>query len=107
MRIFRLVDNSVFGITVGAKLDKSDFTEFDKITLQIFLQLLDNAYQSFLNRQNEKKTYIFKLNQRVLQLNNLIDTGIDLSKFENRQLLVELALAKSGCTYRYFSCTGY
>ena len=50
-----LIDNSVFGITVGAKLDKSDFTEFDKITLQIFLQLLDNAYQSFLNRQKEKE----------------------------------------------------
>jgi serine phosphatase RsbU (regulator of sigma subunit) len=89
-----LVDNSVFGITVGAKLDKSDFTEFDKITLQIFLQLLDNAYQSFLNRQKEKKL-IFELNQRVLQLNNLIDTGIDLSKFENRQLLIELALQRA------------
>ena len=89
-----LIDNSVFGITVGAKLDKSDFTEFDKITLQIFLQLLDNAYQSFLNRQKEKEL-IFELNQRVLQLNNLIDTGIDLSKFENRKLLFELALQRA------------
>ena len=89
-----LIDNSVFGITVGAKLDKSDFTEFDKITLQIFLQLLDNAYQSFLNRQKEKEL-IFELNQRVLQLNNLIDTGIDLSKFENRNLLFELALQRA------------
>jgi len=89
-----LVDKSVMGITVGAKLDKSDFTEFDKITLQIFLQLLDNAYQSFLNRQKEKDL-IFELNQRVLQLNNLIDTGIDLSKFENRQLLFELALQRA------------
>ncbi|MCH7724791.1 MAG: hypothetical protein IIC76_15850 [Bacteroidetes bacterium] len=81
-----LIDNSVFGITVGAKLDKSDFTEFDKITLQIFLQLLDNAYQSFLNRQKEKEL-IFELNQRVLQLNNLIDTGIDLSKFLNADIV--------------------
>jgi hypothetical protein len=89
-----LVDKSVMGITIGAKLDKSNFTEFDKITLQIFLQLLDNAYQSFLNRQKEKEL-IFELNQRVLQLNNLIDTGIDLSKFENRQLLFELALQRS------------
>lgn len=88
-----LVDNCTFGITVGAKLDKTEFTEFDKITLQIFLQLLDNAYQSFLNRQKEKNL-IFELNQRVLQLNNLIDTGIDLSKFENRKLLFELALQR-------------
>ncbi len=89
-----LVDKSVMGITIGAKLDKSDFTDFDKITLQIFLQLLDNAYQSVLNRQKEKKL-IFELNQRVLQLNNLIDTGIDLSKFENRQLLFQLALQRA------------
>jgi sigma-B regulation protein RsbU (phosphoserine phosphatase) len=89
-----LVDNCAFGITIGAKLDKSEFTEFDKITLQIFLQLLDNAYQSFQNRQTEKNL-IFELNQRVLQLNNLIDTGIDLSKFENRKLLFELALQRA------------
>jgi len=89
-----LVDKSVMGITIGAKLDKSDFTEFDKITLQIFLQLLDNAYQSFFFFFLEKNL-IFELNQRVLQLNNLIDTGIDLSKFENRQLLFELALQRS------------
>ena len=99
-----LIDNSVIGITVGAKLDKSDFTEFDKITLQIFLQLLDNAYQSFLTRQKEKNL-IFELNQRVLQLNNLIDTGIDLSKFENRNLLFELGTGEQGtvgdCWDRY------
>jgi sigma-B regulation protein RsbU (phosphoserine phosphatase) len=89
-----LLDNSIFGITVGTKLDKTEFTEFDKITLQIFLQLLDNAYQSFLTRQKEKNL-IFELNQRVLQLNNLIDTGIDLSKFENRKLLFELALQRA------------
>jgi sigma-B regulation protein RsbU (phosphoserine phosphatase) len=89
-----LIDNSVIGITVGAKLDKTVFTDFDKVTLQIFLQLLDNAYQSFLTRQKEKNL-IFELNQRVLQLNNLIDTGIDLSKFQNRKLLLELALQRA------------
>lgn len=89
-----LIDKSVFGITIGVKLDKSDFTELDKITLQIFLQLLDNSYQSYLSRQKEKNL-IFELNRRVLQLSNLIDTGIDLSKFENRQLLLELALQRA------------
>ncbi|RKY91327.1 MAG: hypothetical protein DRQ01_07880, partial [Ignavibacteriae bacterium] len=89
-----LVDKSIMGITIGAKLDKSDFTEIDKITLQMFFQLFGNAYQSFLNRQKEKKL-IFELNLRVLQLNNLIDTGIDLSKFENRQLLFQLALQRA------------
>ena len=92
--VLPLIDKSTFGITVGGKLDKSEFSELDKITLQVFLQLLGNAYQSFLNRQKEKNL-IFELNQRVLQLNNLIDTGIDLSKFENRSLLFELSLERA------------
>jgi sigma-B regulation protein RsbU (phosphoserine phosphatase) len=92
--ILPLIDKSIIGIAIGAKLDKSSFTEFDKISLQIFIQLLDNAYQSFINRQNEKDL-IFELNQRVLQLNNLIDTGIDLTKFENRNTLLELAIARA------------
>ena len=89
-----LIDRSIIGITIGAKLDKSDFTEFDKISLQIFIQLLDNAYQSFLTQKKEKNL-IFELNQRVLQLNNLIDTGIDLTKFENRNTLLELSISRA------------
>ncbi|UCH66265.1 MAG: SpoIIE family protein phosphatase, partial [Ignavibacterium sp.] len=89
-----LIDNSIIGITVGAKLDKTGFTEFDKISLQIFIQLLDNAYQSFLTQKKEKNL-IFELNQRVLQLNNLIDTGIDLTKFENRNTLLELSISRA------------
>ena len=89
-----LIDKSIIEITVGAKLDKTEFSEFDKISLQIFIQLLDNAYQSFLNQKKEKNL-IFELNQRVLQLNNLIDTGIDLSKFENRNSLLELSISRA------------
>ena len=89
-----LIDKTIIGISIGAKLDKSDFTEFDKISLQIFIQLLDNAYQSFLTQKKEKNL-IFELNQRVLQLNNLIDTGIDLTKFENRNTLLELSISRA------------
>ena len=92
--ILPLIDKTIFGITVGEKLNKSDFSELDKISLQVFLQLLGNAYQSFLNRQKEKNL-IFELNQRVLQLNNLIDTGIDLTKFENKSFLFELSLERA------------
>jgi serine phosphatase RsbU (regulator of sigma subunit) len=92
--ILPLIDKAIFGITVGEKLNKSDFSELDKISLQVFLQLLGNAYQSFLNRQKEKNL-IFELNQRVLQLNNLIDTGIDLTKFENKSFLFELSLERA------------
>jgi sigma-B regulation protein RsbU (phosphoserine phosphatase) len=89
-----LIDNSILGVTIGAKLDKTEFSEFDKISLQIFIQLLDNAYQSFLTQKKEKNL-IFELNQRVLQLNNLIDTGIDLTKFENRNTLLELSISRA------------
>lgn len=89
-----LIDDSSFGLTIGNKLDKSDFTDMDKISMQVFIQLLSNSYQSFVNRQKEKNL-IFELNHRVLQLNNLIDTGIDLSKFENKSLLLELSLERA------------
>ena len=89
-----LIDKSIIGITIGVRLDKTEFSEFDKISLQIFLQLLDNAYQSFLTQVKEKNL-IFELNQRVLQLNNLIDTGIDLTKFENRNTLLELSISRA------------
>ena len=37
-----LIDKAVFRILLGAKLDKSPYTGFDKIALQFFLQQLDN-----------------------------------------------------------------
>jgi len=74
-------------------LNKSAFTEFDKITLQIFIQLLDNAYQSYLYLKKEKQL-IFSLNHRLVQLNSLIDTGIEISKLENNNQLLELALER-------------
>lgn len=35
-----LADKSYLGILIGPKLDKSKFTDLDKITLQILLQVL-------------------------------------------------------------------
>lgn len=88
-----LVDKSLFGITIGNRLDRSDFSEFDRLILQIFLQLLNNAYQSFISRKKEKGL-IFELNEKVFQLNNLIDTGIELSRFKRHHVLFELALER-------------
>lgn len=44
--------------------------------------------------QNKEKQFIFDLNEKILQLNNLIETGIDLAKFENQNVLYEMALAR-------------
>ena len=91
--VLPLSDGSFLGILIGGKLDGSELNDFDKITLQILLQVFDSAHKSFINQKKEKKL-IFELNEKVLQLNNLIDTGIELSKYENQNVLFELALGR-------------
>lgn len=91
--VLPLSDESYLGILIGHKPDGKEFSVFDKITLQILLQVFSSAYNSFLNQQKEKKL-VFELNEKVLQLNNLIDTGIELSRFEKQNVLFELALER-------------
>ncbi len=88
-----MIDHAQFGVITGEKLDKSPYSDIDRITLQIFLQLLDSGYQVFRNRMKEKDL-VFSLNQRVLQLNSLIDTGIEISKLEHDISLPNLALER-------------
>lgn len=88
-----LADHSYLGILIGPKLDKSKFLDLDKITLQILLQVFDSAYKSYLNRKKEK-ALIFELNEKVLHLNNLIDTGIEISGYNKRRILYEVALER-------------
>ncbi len=88
-----LVDQSYLGILIGPKLDKSRFTELDKITLQILIQVFDSAHKSFINQKKEK-SLIFGLNEKVVQLNNLIDTVIEASRYDKRSVLFELSLER-------------
>jgi len=92
--VLPLSDSSYLGIIIGSKLDKSEFNDYDKITLQILLQVFSSAYNSLLNQQEVKKL-IFDLNEKVLQLNSLIDTGIEISKFDKRDILFELSLERA------------
>ena len=91
--VWHLSNASDIGILLGKKLDGTMLNDFDKITLQILLQVFISAYKIFESQKTEKKL-IFELNEKVLQLNNLIDTGIELSRFENRNILFELALGR-------------
>lgn len=91
--VLPLSDYSFLGILIGGKLDGSELNDFDKITLQILLQVFDSAHKSFINQINEKKL-IFDLNEKVLQLNSLIDTGIELSRYDNKNILFDLALGR-------------
>jgi serine phosphatase RsbU (regulator of sigma subunit) len=87
-------DSSCFAILCGPKLDQETNNEHEKISIQLFAQLLDNAYQSLLMRKAEKDL-IFTLNNRILQMNNLIDTGIELSKSDNETRLLSLSLERA------------
>ncbi len=90
----RCVDESYFGLVIGSKIDRSGFNSLDVITLQIFIRLLDNAYQSYISKIKEKNL-IFSLNHKVVQLNSLVDTGIEITKLENYTQLLELALERA------------
>ena len=88
-----LEDQSFLGILIGHKMDKSEFNDLDKITLQILLQIFDAAYRSFLN-QKRVKSLIFELNEKIVQLNNLIDTVIEVSRYDKRSILFDLSLER-------------
>jgi serine phosphatase RsbU (regulator of sigma subunit) len=88
-----LVDKSYFGLLCGQKIDDSEYTDYDKIAMQIFMQLFDNAYQAHISL-NKEKELVFSLNQSFLQLNSLIDTGIELSNLKCDKSLLSLALER-------------
>lgn len=88
-----LSDKSFLAILIGTKLDKTIFTDYDKITLQILIQVFDSAHRYFLNLKKEK-ALIFELNEKIAQLNNLIDTIIDISRYDKRNTMLETALER-------------
>jgi len=89
-----LINKGAFNILLGSKLDGSAYAEFDKIVLQFFLQQLSSAYRFYVARKKEKQL-IFSLNHRVLQLNSLIDTGIETARLQNSSKLLHLALERA------------
>ncbi|MCG8608464.1 PP2C family protein-serine/threonine phosphatase [bacterium] len=88
-----LRDGSVVALVIDEKLDGKNFSNFDKISLQLFLQLFDNAYQAIRTRQKEKDL-IFSLKHSIVQLNSLIDTGIEITSLENQDSVFQLALQR-------------
>ncbi|OGU25572.1 MAG: hypothetical protein A2X66_07110 [Ignavibacteria bacterium GWA2_54_16] len=89
-----MADDSLFAIALKSPSSRAKFSETDKVLLRLFMNLLDTAYQQLLHRRNEK-ALIFSLNHRVLQLNSLIDTGIEVSKLDQSASLQQLALERA------------
>ena len=90
----RLFDSSYIGLALGNTSGDPPFSDIDAVSLRLFLQVFDNAYRVLLHRRKEKDL-IFSMNHRVLQLNSLIDTGIEVAKLEQSGSLQQLALERA------------
>jgi serine phosphatase RsbU (regulator of sigma subunit) len=90
----RLADRSEIGVVLVRGGRGTPYAESDLITLRLFLTLFDNIYRELIARRNEKDL-IFSLNHRVLQLNSLIDTGIEVSKLAGTAPPHHLALERA------------
>jgi sigma-B regulation protein RsbU (phosphoserine phosphatase) len=64
---------------ISSEVAPPRFTEADIVPFRLAVSILDASYQALLHRQHEKGL-VFSLNQRILQLNSLIDTGIEVAK---------------------------
>lgn len=91
--LLTLSDSSQLAILVGNKMDQSEFSDFDKITLQVLIQVFDSAHRTSINQKKEK-TLIFDLNEKIAQMSNLIDTLIDISRFDKKDVLFESAIER-------------
>lgn len=92
--VHRFPDGSLVGVSIAQASSGAAYEDTDVVSLRLLVQLLDSAYQALLSRRNEKDL-IFSLNHRVLQLNSLIDTGIEVSKLDRGASLHVLALERA------------
>ena len=90
----KMADRSDIGVVLLHRGKGSPYTESDLITLSLFLTVFENVYRETISRRNEKDL-IFSLNHRVLQLNSLIDTGIEVSRIAGNAPPHHLALERA------------
>jgi serine phosphatase RsbU (regulator of sigma subunit) len=100
--VHRLGDGSEVRVTLDGISPDDHATERDLLSLRAAVAVFDAAYHALLHRQHEK-TLAFSLNQRLLQLNSLIDTGIDIATLDGAvdpcNLALERAVALTNASY--------
>jgi len=70
------------------------FSDTDQLSLRLLAGIFDRTYQDMVHRRNEK-AMLFSLNHRILQLNSLIDTGIEIASIDPNALPHRLALTRA------------
>jgi serine phosphatase RsbU (regulator of sigma subunit) len=92
--IQRLSDASLIGLGISRKHPGAEFSEIDVLMMRLFVHLFDSAFQDMIYRRNEKGL-VFSLNHRILQLNSLIDTGIEVASLDSKSSPHHLALERA------------
>lgn len=90
----RLADGSRVGLFLSMKPPTKGYSGFDLASFRLFIHLFENAYQEMLFRKNEK-SLVFSMNHRILQLNSLIDTGIEVASLDLDASPHKLALVRA------------
>ena len=90
----KLPDGTEFCILLASPEDRAPYSEADVVSLRLFAHLFENAHQGLAYRKSEKDL-VFSLNQRVLQLTSLIDTGIEVAKLDRGSVVHALALQRA------------
>lgn len=94
IKILHAIDaKSSIGIIIK-KNDEGGMTSVDLITLKLFIFIIKTAFQNIFYKNNEKNL-LFSLNHRILQLNSLIETGIEVEKLDQRSSPHHLALTRA------------
>ena len=88
----RLPDGSRLGVWLSERT--AGRTAFDVAGLRLLCHLFETAYQDMLARRSEKGL-IFSMNHKILQLNSLIDTGIEVASLDFGASPHRLALARA------------
>jgi serine phosphatase RsbU (regulator of sigma subunit) len=77
----RLHDGRDLAVHLDGRACDRRFDAPDLMTLRMSLMAFDAAWAALLHRKHEKEL-LFELNRRLLQLNSLIDTGIEVATLD-------------------------
>lgn len=92
--IQKLSDLSLLAVFLQPAAGGRDIPDADLAICCTCVQVFAGAYQDVRNRR-EQKSLLFSLNQRILQLNSLIDTGIEIAKLDQHEFPHHLALIRA------------
>jgi serine phosphatase RsbU (regulator of sigma subunit) len=90
----RMHDGRDLAVRVDGEQEDRRFDAQDLLTLRMTLLSVDAAWAALLRRKHEKEL-LFELNRRLLQLNSLIDTGIEVATLDQSISPCLLALERA------------